>query len=979
MPLDEITKKLNTEQKRAAIHEKGPLLIVAGAGTGKTTILVNRLQYLFEKKLAKPDEILLVTFTEKAASEIEDRALKLLPYGYFNLWINTFHGFCEKILREHALDIGISSNFKLLNQTEQWILIKKNLDQFDLNYYKPVGTPVKFIEELVKHFSRLKDENIGTKEYLDYAEKLKIDTDSTNLKDKIFSSQGEMTEIARINELANAYHVYNRILRENAYLDFGDLITETIRLFEERPNVLEFYRQKFQYIMVDEFQDTNWAQYALIKILALPKNNLMVVGDDDQSIYKFRGASLSNIMQFKDDYQDAQEIVLTKNYRSGQEILDVAYKFIKHNDPNRLEAKLKIDKQLYSQVDEKGKVDCFSFENEEGEISWLSNKIVEIKEKEKCQWSDFVILTRSNNSAEIFLDELRKKNIPRIFYSSRGLYYKPIIMNVMAYFRLLDNYHESSALFRVLNMTEFKIEHPEIIALNKYAKKKVWSLFEALKNINIISGISEESKNRINKLLTIIERHSVIAKNERPSKVYVAFVRDSGVLKEKDFDRDYEFFSILNQFYKKIKSFEELENDPRIKDFVDLMNMEMTAGETGTLTLNLEDDDVVKIMTVHAAKGLEFDYVFLPGLVDKRFPTISRKEKIAIPDEMVREKLPEEKEIHIEEERRLFYVAITRAKKNLFLSSAKNCGGVTMKKPSLFIEESGLEQVHVATEKKNSDFFNDLNPTNIEKKANVENFTLPSRLSFSQLEAFNNCPLQYKFNFILHIPVLAKSNFIFGRVMHNTLREFLSVLAQGVEKQGSLFGEVSQNKKNPTWSDLQKIYEKQWQDDGYESKQEREEYYKKGKESLKIFYANLEKNGWPSVVFLEKMFTMVLHGYYFKGTIDRVDKLDNGTYEVIDYKTGKPKEKLEYNNKKQLLLYKIALEDGLGIKISKLSFYFLENGEMVSFESTDKLEEKFKKDILDTISEMKKGEFKANPGPLCSYCDFSDICEFRKV
>ena len=266
---------LNQAQRQAVEHGTGPLLIVAGAGTGKTTVLVNRLLHLIMSGQAKPDQILLTTFTEKAAGEMEERADRLLPYGYTDLWIQTFHGLGERLLRQHGLDIGLPTDFKLLNETGQWILLRKNLDRLQLDYYRPLGNETKFLRDLVKHFSHLKDENISPQDYLEYV-------DGLDLSD---AGEPEQLEVARLKELAQAYQTYNQLLLDNSCLDFGDLISYTLRLFQQRPNILQQYRQQFKFILVDEFQDTNWAQYELIKLLAAPDNNLTVVGDDDQSIY----------------------------------------------------------------------------------------------------------------------------------------------------------------------------------------------------------------------------------------------------------------------------------------------------------------------------------------------------------------------------------------------------------------------------------------------------------------------------------------------------------------------------------------------------------------------------------------------------------------------------------------------------------------------------------------------------------------------
>lgn len=1357
--------QLNKPQKEAATHREGPLLVVAGAGTGKTTVLVNRLVHLISQGESRLENILLLTFTEKAAGEMEDRALKALPYGAIDPWIHTFHGFCERLLREHALDIGLAGDFRILSQTDQWVLIKKHLDEFELDYYRPLGNPNKFIIELVKHFSRLKDEDISSMEYLEYAEELRQDQDqmlggrdksetinskletnhksqNTNSKRRVaghaqYSGVEDAVEAARICELANAYHKYNQLLLDNGYLDFGDLIRFAIKLFRDRPNVLKKYQDQFKYIMVDEFQDTNWAQYELLKILAGEKANITVVGDDDQclpgssiiqtesggkkikdvkkgdrvmtavgkgyvsfkpvghiekskkqarmvtfklrsgqcitvtdnhkmfcfvpgrkekerlkinlemcnrvdcgwappasfrpkgeipgiicrpvrrpvkasfasngmqrdplhpfgmtvnnyapcyapshfhdialsteqgateprgkrdssslsvvgmtrgptghynhisfygrgvfcssnsasrreysqdnlkvshllwletsdertiktlidngyelgrakkgkrlriqshdlkylgeiadklevltggivevcikaaktnvahkkalvipasnvvtgmflpvlgkngleyeqiigrqeknenrnvydleieethnfiadgiavhnSIYKFRGASLSNIMQFKDDYPKAKEAVLTDNYRSGQRILDAAYEFIKHNNPNRLEEKLSIKKSLSAQVSQAGAVNFYNFASEADQTTWIAEEILRLKQENKeASWRDFAVLVRANSAADKFIAEFKKSDIPHIFVSMRGLYYKPIIMDILAYFRLLDNYHDSASLFRVLNMEAFKVGHEDIITLSRFARKKNWSLFEALKHVEAVPDVSADGVKSIRHLLVLLEKHSGIAQEELPSKLYVSLVWDAG-LNRKDHDTNHEYYSLLNQFYQKIKDFEQAQGDARLKDLVELIDLELEAGETGQLRLNYEDEDVVRIMTVHAAKGLEFPYVFIADLVDKRFPTIARSEKISIPDELVREKLPEGKDVHIEEERRLFYVAVTRAKDSLYLTAARDYGGAREKKPSAFITELGLDpeqdnqaESRAAKTGKN-DLLKDLDIFMSPATANSSfEYTPPSVFSYSQIEAYLNCPLQYKFNFLLKIPVETKPTMIFGRVMHNVLRDFMARgMGQGAGQADLFGGSQKEEQGNPDLKDLLRIYDEHWQDEGYTSKKERDEYKKQGKQMLETFYKGLEQDGWPAVKFLEKNFKTKVGDYLFRGAIDRVDETPDNGVEIIDYKTGSSKDKLDYSGKRQLVLYKMVAEQGLGLAVSHLTFLYLESGKKLTFQAKEKDEEKLKNEIEEVVNGIKQGDFTPKPGFLCDYCDFKNICEF---
>ena len=288
--------QLNIAQKQAVTHDQGPIMLIAGAGTGKTTVITQRIANLIEQGKAKPEEILAVTFTDKAAGEMEERVDQLLPLGYSELWIHTFHGFAEKVLKDYALDIGLPNDFKLLDSTAAWMLVRNNLDKFGLDYYQPLGNPTKFIHALLNHFSRCKDEVIYPEDYLKHAENIHLDTDQAADREEV------KQESKRIREVAEAYHVYQQLLLDNNAMDFGDLINYTLKLFQKRKNVLEKFQKQFKYILVDEFQDTNWAQYELIKLLASPANNIMVVGDDDQAIYKFRGAAISNILNFKKEH-----------------------------------------------------------------------------------------------------------------------------------------------------------------------------------------------------------------------------------------------------------------------------------------------------------------------------------------------------------------------------------------------------------------------------------------------------------------------------------------------------------------------------------------------------------------------------------------------------------------------------------------------------------------------------------------------------
>ena len=968
--------KLNKEQKEAVIYGSGPLLIVAGAGTGKTTVITQRIAYLIEKGKVKPEEILAVTFTDKAAEEMEERVDKLLSYGYMDLWISTFHSFCERILKEHALDIGLSADFKLLDETAAWLLVRQHLEEFNLDYYKPLGNPTRFLQALISHFSRCKDQGVYPEDYLKYSDSLK-----TNLTDL-----PEKQETERIKEVADAYHIYQRLLLENSVLDFGDLINYCLKLFQKRPFILKKYREQFKYILIDEFQDTNWAQYELVKTLAAPRNNLTITADDDQAIYKFRGASFNNIIQFRKDFPKAKGISLIKNYRSRQNILDLSYKFIKINNPNRLEYVSKLDKKLIAFKKGKGIIEHLHFRGLDEETQGVINKIIEILKSDKeANFNDFAILARTNESANSFVKVLERANFPYQFLASRGLYAKPIILDIISYFKLLDNYHESSAVYRVLNLDFLEIPIEEIMRITQYCRQKTKSIYESCQELPLISGLSQKTVSQINFLLGLIQKHTELARQKNVSEILVAFLEDSGYLKYLVSKEKRPEIDLITQFYKKIKGFEESALDPLLKNFMEQINLEIESGEQGKLEFDPEQGpDMVRVMTIHSSKGLEFKYVFLVDLVDRRFPTIERRDPIEIPQKLVKEIIPEG-DIHLQEERRLCYVAMTRAKKGLFFASAEDYGGARKKKLSRFLIEMGFTQHHFS-EKSGAGFTNKV----AIKKPKSKGIVLPRHFSFSQLAAFKKCPLQYKFAFILRVPVRGKAVFSFGKTIHKTLYEFLKTINEKNKSSQALLippgrdlgGQGNLTKTTSmghSFDSLIKIYEQNWIDQWYEDKNQKQEYYKLGKKILKDFYNQFVKNP-PEIlrineqIALELPFKLKLGDYILKGVIDRIDKINKGV-KIIDYKTGKFKEKLSSEDKQQLLIYQIAAEEVFGLKVPELGYYYLNEGKIISFLGGDKEKAEQKEKILSEIEKIKKSDFAPTPGWQCKFCDFKDICD----
>ena len=969
----QVFKGLNAQQEKAVTFGNGPLLIIAGAGTGKTTVLTRRIVWLMEQALAKPEEILALTFTEKAANEMVERVDMLLPLGYSDINISTFHAFAQKILSQHALDIGLPGDFKVITDTQAWMLIKKHLYDFDLDYYKPVGNPNKFIHALLKHFNKAKGEEITPEDYLKYAEGLRLAGDSVEVKKKArkrrkgskgveVNGEVDLTEAARILEVANAYHKYQKLLLDNGYLDFGDLINYTLKFFRERPKILERYQKQYQYILVDEFQDTDLSQYNLVKLLSHPENNITVVGDDDQSIYKFRGASVSNILKFKEDYPKASEVTLVENYRSTQNILDLSYDFIKLNNPERLEAKLKISKKLKSCLKDKGLIEVIHAGSGYEEARRVTDKIIELTEKDKLTFNDFAILARANDHSEAFIAELSRRNIPYIFVANRGLYKKPLILDILAYLRLLDNYHESDNLFRVLNFRKFKIADGDIIDLTQTAKKKTLSLYEVVKNHRSLVHVAKQSEDKMDELLRLLTKHSTLAREMPVSELLVRILTDLDITKNlaEDSAENVERRSLLEQFYRKTQKHEEENDDNTLKGFMGMLKLELEAGDQGELASNAEmGPEAVKIMTIHASKGLEFSCVFVVNMVDQRFPSRERKETIEIPEKLVKEILPEG-DAHLMEERRLFYVAATRAKKFLFLTWADDYGGTQNKKPSRFLVELGLEEKAKKVGPSGEVFF----PKAEAPAKSAPKLAIPDTFSFSHISCFLHCPLEYKYKYIYHLPLPGEAQLSFGVTIHKTLEKYLNALIQlnAAGNQPDLFGPKKAGAiKLPPKELLFKYYQESWVDDWFADKIQKEDYRKRGVVYLENFYQKFSEN--PRLPkFLEKPFKLKLGQYKFTGKIDRGDTNPEGTINIVDYKTGEPKPKLSPVDKQQLLIYQWAASEQFGEKVKSLNYWYLQSlgdsGEFIgSLDDLKEVQNKLLEVIGEIIETTKTGSF----------------------
>ncbi len=993
--LQQELSKLNKEQLKAVKHKDGPIIVVAGAGTGKTKVITLRFVWLCQELNIQPENILALTFTDKATFEMVERIDILMPYGFYNFWINTFHKFGERILREYGDAIGVDSNFKVLSITDQLIFFSNNLDKFEFKYFDINKNSTGSIFSILNHISRCKDENISPTKYLKWVEEMKLNNDAREILElqniKSFSKlsdqeqkQSIQTELQKHFELAEIYYKYQQLMLENNYLDFGDLLFYTFKLLKEKPNILQKCRDRFRYILVDEFQDTNTIQYEIVKLLAYPDNNLMVVGDDDQSIYRFRGASIENILKFKEDYPNAKEVVLTQNYRSVQKILDLAYKSIQNNNPYRLEYKLKINKKLKSNIKNQGVVEHIHTANFDEELYFIVDKILQIKTSEPhIKWSDFAILFRSNQYAKNFFPILRAKNIPFYFVGTSDFYNQQIIIEIISFLRVLNNYNDDPALKTLLESPILNINKTDLSNLDDFRKRKGLNFYETLEQINLIPKISEQGLKNLEKIKHIIDKNFQYLRNgKKIFEIILNFLNDIGYNKEFIENQTLELqymIEHINKILEKIKTYEQNFLEANLEDFIQLIKLEIDVGETNN-KINGFNEDKVNLLTIHSSKGLEFDYVFIPNLVSQRFPATNKKKDINIPKSLLKDKLDlEEKDLHLQEERRLFYVAITRAKKHLYLTSSQNYGGVKQKKISKFLEELGFDNKvnKIITIDKLPIFNTQDTNTNFEQTSLQH---IPEHFSFTQIKIYDLCPLRYKLIYIDKLPTKGNAKQSFGQSLHKTLEIFIKrIIDKKTHQQINLFQQNNINEQNilPSKEELYKIFEQYWIDEWYTDKQEQEKYKQQGKNILSEFYEKIKQQDINKFYKVEQNFKIKIQDYIIKGRIDRIDKDGNNLLYIIDYKTREKKKSLTTYDKFQLILYKLAIEQLLKQEIKKLSYYYLQDNQEIDIKIKEKDIEKFMDWVLTCIQNILSQNYKAKPGSHCKYCEFKYICKYK--
>lgn len=635
---------LNEPQREAVYYTEGPLLILAGAGSGKTRVLTHRIAYLIEEKGVNPWNILAITFTNKAAGEMRERVDRLVGFGSESIWVSTFHSMCVRILRRHISLLGYDTNFTIYDADDQKTLMKDvcKLLQIDTKIYKE--------RALLAAVSHAKNELVTPEEFR-------------------LNAGGDFSQ----RKIAEVYEEYEKQLKANNALDFDDLLIKTVQLFQTQADVLEYYQERFRYIMVDEYQDTNTVQFELVRLLASKYRNLCVVGDDDQSIYKFRGANIKNILNFEQYFEDAKVIKLEQNYRSTSNILNAANAVIRNNAGRK-------DKTLWTDNGEGEKIQFRQFDSAYDEAEYIVDDIRKRVREKEYSYHDNVILYRTNAQSRMFEEKFVTANIPYKIVGGINFYARREIKDLLAYLKTVDNGKDDLAVRRIVNVPKRGIGLTSINRVQDYAAAYNIGFYDALRAVDLIPKIGRGAS-KLESFVALIEHFKTDAEDMSISDLLKEIIEETGYiesLQAEDMVEAETRIENIDELLSKVAAYEEEcedRNEPAsLSGFLEEVAL---VADIDSLD---EDTDYVVLMTLHSAKGLEFPNVYLAGMEDGLFPSYMT---ITADD-------PEE----VEEERRLCYVGITRAEKELTLTCARRRmirGETQYNKMSRFLKEIPME------------------------------------------------------------------------------------------------------------------------------------------------------------------------------------------------------------------------------------------------------------------------------------------------
>ena len=964
---------VNEAQKRAISHREGPLLVIAGAGTGKTRVITERIRHLLESDgNLSGENILGLTFTKKAAGEMKARVVRAVGERGKSVTLSTFHSFCE------ALQKDSGPGCMILDPCDHWILLRRNLAKLRLEKYRRLADPGQFLNDFVHFFSRCQDELVSSADYQAYADGLaaRLETDRADLDEDTYLERAD--QVALQQEIARAYGASEELLREKKRVSFGSLITGAVELLQRDTTLREKLQQRYRYILVDEFQDTNIAQIELLHLLCAEPRNIFVVGDNDQAIYRFRGASFASFSIFEKRFAGLKDgddpgryrVTLTENYRSTPNILRVATHVIGLNArSDRFPQKV-----LTTQHAEGEKIRIAELATADDESRWVTSELERLH-RAGHRWKDFAVLYRQHAHRDELVEELSRKKIPFVI-ARLSILEHPLVRDVLAYLRLIATPYDDVACARVLAAPAWHLQPEDLLRLAERAcKKRGRALIDVVQapQTELAFDASQASLQVLLGFLSA-QRKTI---NRRSARDIVTDVIDWLEVHERATMQDCKYVNRLAEF---VVEWEPKSDTRGLAEFLEYLDYFDQAGGT----VSLEDElpgDAVQLMTVHGAKGLEFPHVFLLRLNNNAFPAAERTRVFEFPAELMKEGGPAE-QFHTQEERRLFYVALTRARERLTITTVTEKRGKVPTFVEDLVMDPGVKQRNVVqlsprvpprvvgAAAAGAAASRSLFPSPVDEPRIFSRIAdwaetfhpsspEPLQLSPSAVDNYRRCPQQYLFGRLWSLQEGPRGTMTFGRVVHDTIRRSLAELRKG--------------NKLP-FEEVQRIFETEWKSAGFEDAYQEGEYKKDGLEQLNVFHAAMLES-MPEILEQERVFELPMeNNVIIAGRIDQVNALGRNDVEIVDYKTGKPRKDLDARRDLQLSIYAIAAREIFEWNPVRLVFHYLQNNQIQVTTRDAKQLNEAQRIVQEVAADIRAAQFPPKPGYICRNCAYKPIC-----
>jgi DNA helicase-2/ATP-dependent DNA helicase PcrA len=1010
---------LNPSQQKA-VEEDGIQLIIAGPGSGKTRVVTEKILHLINNGV-KPQSILALTFSDKAAAEMLERLEQHIDPS--DITAGTFHSFCLEVLHDNVLDSGISFASGIISRTNQLVWALRNIDAFGFEEIEIGNNAVEVVESIIEGISAFRDELITPEELEAYLKR----------KDGQELEAAERTYLNQLDDLLKVYKAYAAYKRKERLLDFDDMILEASALFDRKPVLLQQYRDRYTHVLVDEFQDTNYAQLYLINQLA--GDNVCVVGDDDQSIYRFRGAYLTSFNDFKKRFERCKETLLNINYRNSGNILSCALKLMS-SAPNREE------KPLMTRNMDGDKVVVARCENEQAEAQFVWQEIERIigtpfvssdGEEATFSYRNIAVLSRRRVEGVKFYAALRKRGIPCEFVGEVDFFSTAVIRDALAYLHIIENPLKAGVyLNRILKLSG--ITEVNVQRLNACAERLAWDddssdfIYECMLDVeNQLDAQVDHVREVTRTIEGLLQRKDRLTLSEL---VYDLLVRSTDLYKRSLHQKNWRDAQLLNKLYEIAQEYESITKQPSVTDFLDYLDL--LSGFQIELE-EPEETDSVKVMTVHQSKGKEFKVVFVVDAATNRFPLRYQQKPFYVPNDLAKGLMTgdDEKALYEQEERRLFFVAMTRAEQKLYLTYAERYGqNVRQTKPSKFLDELQFEvnprvEVKDVCDESVEDFrtvesavetaktqlqnqairaIQNMQPKTaiqkivaleklriLESGGRLEEFEIDTLMcedsdtelrrlfegkrapliskdhhfSASALQTFDNCPMQYKLSYVLRVPTAGKTYFNLGGAVHQVIENLTRQELDGIL---------------PTRETALAMLEQFWSSDAYVSKKKEREDKELAEQMIDTYLAWQAQNE-NEVVDVEMKFAFDLNDRIVKGFIDRVERTPEGNYVVFDFKTGYQSEtKKSIKENIQMNVYCLAILEKFGALPHRASLFYVKHEKMVDYFPDSEQLEKQKTRLESMIEMVLLEQFPGSPAyQTCRFCDYEALCEEKEV